>query len=217
MNYLRTFLFHNLGWKILSLVVAVVLWAVVATDPELATFALAPLEYKNLPDDLEISSEPISSVSLELRGPSGQLRDGTVRPAVVLDMASVQPGERTFAIGADNVKLSRSVRLVRSKPSEVRFLFERRRVRNVYVEPRFVGDGLHGYTVAHWEVEPKQLVVVGPASRVGRIETVFTDPIDVASLVGSAEFRVNAFLNDPYARFQSGSQVKVVVNMRKEQ
>ena len=54
--------------------VAVVIWALVASEPELSTFATVRLEYKNLPDDLEISSDPVSSVVLELRGPSGELR-----------------------------------------------------------------------------------------------------------------------------------------------
>ena len=66
--------FHNFGWKLLSLAIAVVLWALVASEPELSEFATVRLEYRNLPDDLEISSDPVSSVSLELRGPSGELR-----------------------------------------------------------------------------------------------------------------------------------------------
>ena len=83
------------------LAIAVVIWALVATEPELATFANVRLEYKNLPDGLEISSEPVSSVMLELKGPSGALR-GTgevIHPAVVLDMSDAQTGEHTFSIG----------------------------------------------------------------------------------------------------------------------
>ena len=41
---------HNFGWKLLSLGIAVVIWAVVASEPELSTFATAPVEYKNLPE-----------------------------------------------------------------------------------------------------------------------------------------------------------------------
>ena len=116
LKWLRGLLFENFGWKLLALAVAVVLWAFVSSEPDLTTFATVRLEYKNLPDELEISSEPVSGISLELRGPSGELRgvgDG-IRPAVVLDMSDVQPGERTFSIGEGNVKLARGVRLVRS-------------------------------------------------------------------------------------------------------
>ena len=51
------------------------LWVLVASEPEFSTFVTVRLEYKNLPDDLEISSEPVDTISLELRGPSGELRE----------------------------------------------------------------------------------------------------------------------------------------------
>jgi YbbR domain-containing protein len=210
--------FHNFWWKLLSLAIAVVLWALVASEPELSEFATVRLEYRNLPDDLEISSDPVSSVSLELRGPSGELRgvgDG-IRPAVVLDMSDVQAGERTFTIGQGNVQLARGVRLVRAIPSEVRFLFERRMVRFVPVVVRIGGQGRNGYTVAHQSVTPDRLEIAGPSSRVARITAAVTDPLDLSTVVGTSEFRVNAFVEDSFVRFQTSPQVVVKVTMRKK-
>ena len=218
MKKLRELLFENLGWKALAMVTAVVLWWLVASEPELATFATVRLEYQNLPDDLEISSEPVGSVTLELRGPSGELRgvgDSGIHPAVVLDMSSVQPGERTFTVSGRNVQLTRGVHLVRAIPSEVRFDFERRLTRDVPVTVRFQAAA-NGYAVADYQVNPQRLRVVGPASHVARIHSVITDPVDVSRAVGPQEFRVNAFVDDPYVRFESSPQVNVSVTMRKE-
>ncbi len=80
---------------------AAAIWALVATEPELSTFASAQVEYKNLPDDMEIDSNPLATVMLELRGPSGALRDigeASLRPQVILDMSTAAPGQRTFTI-----------------------------------------------------------------------------------------------------------------------
>jgi YbbR domain-containing protein len=210
--------FHNFWWKLLAVAIAVVLWALVASEPELSEFATVRLEYRNLLDDLEISSDPVSSVSLELRGPSGVLRgagDG-IQPAVVLDMSDVRPGERTFTIGEGNVKLARGVRMVRAIPSEVRFLFERRLVRRVPVAVRFTGQGQNGYTVAHQSVTPDRLEIAGPASRVARIAAAVTDPVDLSSAAGTSTFRVNAFVEDSFVRFHSSPQVVVTVTMKKK-
>ena len=210
--------FHNSWWKLLALAIAVVLWALVASEPELSEFATVRLEYRNLPDDLEISSDPVTSASLELRGPSGELRgvgDG-IQPAVVIDMSDVQPGERTFTIGAGNVKLARGVRMVRSIPSEVRFIFEHRLVRLVPVVVRFTGQGQNGYTVARQSVTPDRLEIAGPASRVARIAAAVTDPVDLSSVVGVSQFRVNAFVDDSFVRFHSSPQVVVTVAMKKK-
>lgn len=210
-------IFDNAGWKLLSLLIAVLLWVVVASEPQLATFASVRLEYKNLPEELEISSEPVDTVSLELRGPSGNLRGmtGSTAPEVVLDMGNVEPGQRTFPIESA-VRLGRNVRLIRAVPSEVRFTFEKRLRRFITVTPRFSGQGQNGYIVDSWSVDPPQVEVLGPASRVERLHAIATDPMDVSSVVGSSEFRVNAFLDDPYVRFDSAPQITVKVTMKKQ-
>ena len=45
---------------------------------------------------------------------------------------------------------------------------------------------------------------------------VVTDPIDVSNVVGTSEFRVNAFVEDPYVRFEGSPQVTVTVTMKKK-
>jgi hypothetical protein len=213
--------FENFWWKAASLLIAVTIWSVVANEPELATFATVRLEYRNLPEDLEIASGPVTSVTLELRGPSGELRGlgesvgETLRPSVILDISGVQPGERTFTIGDGNVRLARGVHLVRAIPSEVRLDFERHAEREVKVVPRFT-DGQSGYAVTRYDVSPSVLRIAGPASHVARVGAAVTDPINLSSAVGVAEFRVNAFVEDSYVRFLRSPQVVVTVTVRKK-
>lgn len=218
MKWLLGLVTQNFVWKLLSLVIAVAIWGIVASEPELSTFTTVRLEYKNLPGELEISSEPLNSVVLELRGPSGELRGvgETVRPSVVLDMSSVRPGITTFTIGDSNVKLARGVRLVRAIPSEVRFEFERRMTRTVPVRIRLTGQPPAGYDVTSQQAEPKDVTIVGPASHVERIGAVVTDPVDDSAVVGSSQFHVNVFVDDPYVRFTSTPQVTVTVTMKKK-
>jgi YbbR domain-containing protein len=209
----------NIGWKLLSLFLAFTIWAMVATEPELNTVTPVQLEYRNVPDGLEISSNPVSTVRLELRGASGALRDlganGVARPGIVLDMSDVQPGQRTFTIDDGAVRLPRGVRLVRAIPSEVRFEFERSATRTIPIVVRFAGQGNDGYVVDRYKVMPDTAEIVGPASHVKNIAAAATDPVDVSALTGPSEFRVNAFVNDDYVRFQSSSLVTVTVTMKK--
>jgi YbbR domain-containing protein len=216
LHWVRAALFENLPWKILSLFIAVLLWALVASEPEMATFFNVRVQFKNLPEDLDFSSEPAVMVSLELRGPSGELSDGSVRPAVIVDLSGVQPGEKSFPVGSSNVVLPRGVRLERAIPADVRFHFERRAPRSVKVEPRFTGEGEGGYILAHWSVEPEELIILGPASRVAGIGKVSTDPVDLTGVVGAAEFHVNAFVEDSFVRFKSSPRVTVAVTMKKK-
>jgi hypothetical protein len=69
--------------------------------------------------------------------------------------------------------------------------------------------------VTHESVEPPNLQIEGPAKEVARIAEVITDPVDVSPVVGSSEFRVNAYVDNPYVRFRSSPQVVVTVAMKK--
>jgi YbbR domain-containing protein len=217
-KWIRDLLFQNLIWKLLSLAIAVVLWAMVATEPELTTMANVHLEYKNLPEGLEISSEPVSSVLLELSGSSGALRGvgDAVHPAVVLDMSDATSGERTFSIGDRNVKVTRGVRLVRAIPSAVHFHFEPRRMSTVPVRVRFLHEGQNGYAVAEYHVDPPQMEITGPRSSVTRVAGVVADPIDLASATGTSQFHVNVFTDDSFVRFLNTPEVAVTVTMKKK-
>jgi len=207
----------NIGWKLLSLGAAVVLWISVASEPELATLHSVPVEYKGMPDDLEITSDFVENVVLEMRGPAGRLRDlREARSAVVLDFSSVQqPGKRTFTIDSSNVSLPHGIQLVRVIPAQLRFRFERRIVREAPVEPRFT-DPHEGYVVASYEVVPDKLTITGPESSMEHATAVVTDRINISGVLSTSQFRVNCYLSEPQVRFQSPSQVMVRVVVKKK-
>jgi YbbR domain-containing protein len=208
---------HNFLWKLLALAGAIAIWAVVTNEPELSTFITVPLAFRNLPTNLDISSQPQETVTLELRGPASELRSegDSRRPAVVLDMSGAAPGQRTFPIGDGNISLPRGVRLVGSVPSEVRFEFERRALRTIPVQARFTGEGANGYLIARYTVSPEKLAIEGPANHVMRAPMAVTDPIDVSSAVSTAQLHVNAFVTDPFVRFEGSPEVVVTVTMKK--
>jgi YbbR domain-containing protein len=211
------FLTRNIGWKLLSLGAAVVLWITVASEPEVATLRSVPVEYKSMPQNLEISSSVVESVFLEMRGSSGRLRDvADAKSAVVLDFSGVhQAGERTFTIDRNTANLPRGIDLVRAIPAQLRFRFEPRASRRVPVEVRF-SPPHEGYAVASYHVEPEDLAVVGPESSVEKTQSVVTDPIDIGGVVNHAQFRVNTYLSEPRVRFQASSHVVVQVTVKKK-
>ena len=208
---------HNLGWKLMSVLVAILLWLAVVGDPALITTVSVPLEFRNLPKDLEISSEVPERLRLEIRGPSGKLgADMTASTAAIIDLKPVdQAGERTFSIQAANVSLPTGVTLYRAIPSQVRLTFERRVARLVPVRVRYSNEPPQGYAVERQEVRPDHLTVLGPESRVLRIDAVETDPIDLASITLEGSFRVHAYVSDPQVRFDASNVVAVRVYLKR--
>ncbi|MGH9723364.1 MAG: CdaR family protein [Bryobacteraceae bacterium] len=214
---MMAFFRRDLGWKLFSLVVAGFLWITYARDPEIGAFVSAPVEYKGMPEDLEIGSDVAGTVSLDLRGAAERVRNfSAARSSVVLDFAGInQPGEHTFQIDNRNVSLPQGLRLVRAIPAQLRFTFEQKIRREVPVEVRF-GAPDRGYGVSRYEASPEKLIVVGPETRTRRIETAVTDPIDLTGVVGRMDFRVNAFVDDPQVRFLNPGKVSVRVYVEKK-
>jgi hypothetical protein len=205
---LGEWIYQNAGWKLLSLAAAVVIWALVASEPEMATFTTVRLEYNHLPPDLEISSEPVSTATLELRGPSGELRGDTLRPAVIIDVGGVGSGIHTFTIGERNVRLPRGVRMVRVTPPEVRLQFEPHAERTVPVQVTWVGTPPQKFRVS-----PEAIGIEGPSSHVSRVVAAITDPLDLARLKASkVKVNVMATPEDAFVRFRSTAEATVEID-----
>lgn len=211
--------FNRFWWKLMSLALAVIIWATVASEPELSTFATTQVEYKNLPSDLELVSNPVTTVLLELRGPSGELLGlggQSVHPQIILDFSSATPGAHTYGIADGVVRLPRGVHFVSAIPSQVHFSFEVRAEATVPVQPSFAGEGVNGYVVSSSTVNPETVRITGPTTHVTATHAALTDPVDVSNAVGTASYRVTAFIPDPYVRIDGPTQVSVTVTMKKK-
>lgn len=207
---------HNIAWKLASLGIAVLLWVAVVEDPELTTTISVPVEFRNLPKDLEISSEAPERLHLEVSGPSGRLGMTRLTEArAVIDLRPVNStGERTFTVAASNINLPSGVTLNRATPSQVRLRFERRLTRSVPVRIRH-GSPPAGYRIARVVEAPDHLNITGPESRVQRIDYVESDTIDVSAVVSEASFSVQAYVADPQVRFEGANVVQVKVTLEK--
>jgi len=215
---MNNFLTSNLGWKLLSLAAAILVWISVAAEPELATYISVHVEYKNLSPGIEINSNVVETVYLEVRGPAEALRlpEAPRRSAVILDMAGIQPGQHTFTVDNGDVRLPHGVQLVSAIPAQIRMNIELGAVRKVPVEIR-IADGLPpGLRVIEAVAEPAELAITGPASRVARIRSVDTDPITLKPEPGTAGYPVAAYVNDSRVRFQESPQVTVKVTVGKK-
>jgi len=215
MRILKSIFTRNLGWKLLSLAIAFVLWWIlVAREPELATSLSIPIEFKNLPEDLDISSAVPERIHIEIRGPSGRLsRDYLADLALVLDLHEVHAGERTFTIQKGNVKLPVGVAFYRSVPSQLTLRFDRLLTRDIPVTVRYATAPPDGYSVSTLSISPPKVRLRGPEGHVQRIKQVLTDPIDLSGVVGQKDFHVQVDVGDPQVRLESATPVTVHLNV----
>ncbi|MGZ4824619.1 MAG: CdaR family protein [Terriglobales bacterium] len=217
MNFLRKYVFHNFGLKLLSLVVAVLLWLAVTRDPVAEIALNVPIEFHNAPEHLEISSETVPQVLVRVRGPVREVRDLSASEVhAIIDLARVQPGERTYDLAPRHIRVPDGVEVVQAVPSQIRINFDRRESRQVEVKPRVIGTFASGYRIEKVVPVPHSVTIVGPAGHVEAVETAITDPVDASGVVGVATFVTHAYVSDPLVRLADPSPIRVTVTTEKQ-
>jgi YbbR domain-containing protein len=213
---MRQLLLHNLGWKALSLVIAMALWVVVAREPQLATSLSVPVEFKNMPNDLDFSTAVPDRVRLEVRGQSGRLsRENLSDIAVVLDLSDAHVGDRTYTIRDRNLNLPAGVFFDRTVPSQLTLHFEHLISRDIPIRPLYqkIQQGYHLTKVA---LDPSRVRVRGPEERLATMDFVPTDPIDLTGVVGAKTFRTHVNLGDPQVRTEAPITVAITVSVARD-
>ena len=206
---------RNLGWKLASLLIALALWIAIAREPELATSLSIPIEFKNIPDDLDIGSNVPDRIHIEVRGPSGRLsRDSLSDLAVVLDLSGAHVGERTYTVHPSNTNLPAGVEFYRAVPSQVTLRFDRVMTQEVPVVPVY-SKTPEGYRVQAYQLEPARVRIRGPEERVKAIARVDTDPVDLSGVVGQKEFRTAVNLRDAQVRLEVPTAITLKVTLEK--
>lgn len=211
---MRRLLFRNLGWKLAALAASCLLWVVINGANDLTGSVSAPVQYRNLPANLEIGNETAEQVHLILRGPSPLLSRAAANPSpVVLDLSDVHaPGEKTFSITTANVRLPGGVTLERAVPGQIRLRLERLLHKDVRVRVRMehVPAGMRAVVE---EMAPPLLTITGPENQVRTIDEVEADPIDVQALDKNGRKRIVAYTNNPRVSFTAAPEVSVRISL----
>ncbi len=215
-NFFKRVFLYNIGAKILSVAIAVLLWIAIVGEQELATAIDVPVEYRDFPKAFEVSSGMVNRVNLLVRGPAGKITDQFLKEVtVIVDLQGVKrPGDWTFNLDDKAIRLPAGVELERAIPTQIRMRFEERYARDIPVQIRYAGSPMPGYRIATQEVLPASLRVVGPRSRVEAIQSIDTDPIDLNGVISETETRVTTFVEDPQLRIEGDSMVRVRLVMQ---
>ena len=211
-GWFQRWVLHNISLKLIALLSAVLLWTAVSREPVIEVGFNVPVEFHQVPEDLEITTEVVPQAQVRLRGPSRRLRELTAADLhVVVDLGSIRPGERTFDLTATQVRVPFGVEVMQIIPAHIRLTFDRRSSRMVPVHPRVTGSFPTGFGVVNIKAVPAEIAIIGPERRVAGVDAALTDPIDATGVVGSASFTTNAYVADPLVREVRPIPIRVTV------
>lgn len=206
--------FRHLGLKVLAVALATLLWLTVAGEHVVERSMRVPLEFRNIPPQLEIVGDPPAAVDVRLRGSSsllGRLDAGEV--VAVLDLAAARPGTRLFHLTADEIRVPYGVEVSQVVPSTLSLEMERSASRMVPVVPAIDGEPAPGFVVGRITADPATVRVIGPESRLRQLANATTEPVSVAGLRDRLRDVVTVGVADSALRLAEPQRAAVVVEI----
>jgi YbbR domain-containing protein len=206
--------FRHLGLKVLSVVLALLLWMIVSGEEMVERGLRVPLELQQVPVGLELTGEVPATVDVRVRGASGALsRVSTGDVVAVLDLRNARSGRRLFPLTPKDVRVPFGVEIVQVQPSALGMAFEPSASRQVPVMPAVDGRPAPGYVVGSLEVDPKTVEVIGPESAVRRATEALTEPVSVSGARERVQQSVTLGLIDPSLRLKNAGTATVTVQI----
>ena len=206
--------FRHLGLKVVALVCASLLWLTVAGEHIVERNLRVPVEFRNLPPQLDYVLDPPDSVDVRVRGSSAllsRLAPGEV--VAVVDLQQARPGSRLFHIRPEDVRSPYGVEVAQVIPGTLGIELERTARRVVPVIAPTEGDPAPGFVVGPITAEPATVEIEGPESHVKKLANATTEPITVSGARGNVRDVVAVGLIDSAVRLIKPQDVTVIVEV----
>jgi YbbR domain-containing protein len=206
--------FRRLGLKIASVVLAVLIWLIVAGEQIVERGFRIPLEFSNLPNQLELAGNAPTVVDVRVRGSAGALARLTPGELVaILDLRQAKAGPRLFHLSSSDVRAPFGIEVVQVAPSSLAITFEPSATKQVAVSPVVEGEPAAGFEVRQVTSDPAVVIVSGPTTAVRATSEAITEPVSVAGAASTVTEVVNVGVADPAVHLRSTEAVRVTVTI----
>jgi YbbR domain-containing protein len=201
---------------LVSVLLSVALWLLVAGERTVERTMRIPLELTNLPPRLEPVGATPDAVDVRVRGAStalGRLSAGDL--LAVMDLQQARAGSRLFHLDPSDVRAPFSVEIVQVQPTSIAMSFEPTETKIVMVTPQVEGEPAPGRRIGAITCDPPTVVIAGPATAVRALNEAITEPVSVANATDTVVEVVTVGVIDPIVRVPSTRSVTVTVTLKK--
>lgn len=192
-------LFYNWHIKLISVVLAFILWKYVDSLNEKERYLNIALIVKNLPEGYIIVSKPPKYIKIVIKGRDEYISvlDSSDFRAYLdlnylkpLNFESLLQESVEIPVKIEKINVPRNVVIKDINPSYVTVKIEKLEEKTVKIEPVVVGKPKKGYLVEDIVINPSSVKIVGPTSEIKSIKEIYTKEIDIDYISLTASFDV---------------------------
>ena len=196
---MRMRIFDNLLYKIVSLLIACVLWAAAQGVTDIEQSLDVPIAVEKVPDNLVVTEESAHEINLRLVGSRAALRQAAKSlQQYTVSLEGAKVGEARLAVNREQLSLPRGARVAARTPSTLTYTLEPIVTKTVPVRADLGGELPKGFRLVRVWLDPKEIAIVGAKSSVRNIREVVTDRIDLSRLHETSVLESSVALGYPH-------------------
>ena len=205
----------NLAPKIISFILVLVLWAFIGGQPRAEIWLAVPLEYRNMPVNMEIVGEMANRVEVGIRGPRTII--STITPDQLrahVDLSQALTGLNYIRLTPESIRVPLGTEITKIDPSSVRIRLEEVKSRFVPVKVHLIGKLPPLLRLRSVMVAPPSIVLQGPEGQLKKVREIFTEPVDLSELKQDTRISLGVEINSPQLRLAPDQPPQVIVDIK---
>jgi YbbR domain-containing protein len=203
--------------KVISLILAIILWLFVKSTSEGEVGLQIPLEFFHCPSNLMVTQVSADGITVRLVGPLLQLqRLSRNEKKARIDLSSAREGINTFDISPDNFTIPETFKITQISPSAIKVEMDRVIDKVIRVKAVVEGAPAPGYHVTEIVVDPPFLNLQGARSQLKGLQEVLTEEIDISGIRETVKLEVPLRIADLSLKEGVKNRVTVIVTVRHE-
>jgi hypothetical protein len=173
-------MWNNWQYRVLAILLALACWYVVSGQEKVETWLEVPLEFVNLPPQMEITSGLVSKLQVRIRGTSNQVRSLNVgRLAYKLDLGKINVGTNVIPLVPESMTITSAVEVVEVNPTRLELVADVVISKTVPVQLDWSGLPGDDVQFKNATVFPEKVTITGFASALEPVDSVSTEVIEV--------------------------------------
>lgn len=209
---ISNFFSKNVSLKLISVLVAIMLWFMVLSGQVITKSVLVPVNFIDTPTGY-IALSSSSNLSVIIQGSKSLLdtfKYGTL--SLNIDSKSLSHGANSKSIVPSDIIAPIGVEVLEITPSRVNISYEQLESKNVRVTPIFIGEAPKGYKVISIDIEPDIVKISGVKSKLNLINHIETHQINLSDLDINNEKHTGLFLRDGVNTIEPNN-IKVIAKL----
>ncbi len=175
MRFTREMVLSNLGLKVVSLLIAILLWYIISAKGVSEMTLELPIEYINIPQGFELLQKNTDTVKVTLFGSERILR--SLKPEdlrVRVDLRGTTEGEVVYELSKKDISVPSAITISEIYPTQIKLYLDRRQRRAVPVRLT-TSKGVRDRYIL--EVKPPVVEIEGPSRIVTNTDHVRTQEL----------------------------------------